>query len=187
MDVGNYPCHNPDAAIHYDVIKWKYFPRYWPYVRGIHRRPVNSPHKGPWRGALMFSLICVWINCWANNHEASDLRRHRGHYDLTVMYECWPKWYHVHHDLFVSSQTSLEIVGIVFVNIWFFREGCIWGQLGLPFHRRLINAAHRVAKSYIDLIQSALNNVRNQLTVWIGENTTLYHRTHNTFFADNTF
>ena len=26
--------------------------------------PVNSPHKGQWRGALMFSLVCVWINGW---------------------------------------------------------------------------------------------------------------------------
>ena len=30
---------------HDDVIKWKHFPRYWPFVRGIHRSPVNSPHK----------------------------------------------------------------------------------------------------------------------------------------------
>ena len=44
---------------HDDVIKWKHFPRYWPFVRGIHRSPVNSPHKGQWRGALMFSLICT--------------------------------------------------------------------------------------------------------------------------------
>ena len=42
-----------------DVIKWKHFPRYGPFVRGIHRSPVNSPHKGQWRGALMFSLICA--------------------------------------------------------------------------------------------------------------------------------
>ena len=41
---------------HVDVIKWKHFPRHWPFVRGIHRSPVNSPHKGQWRGALMFSL-----------------------------------------------------------------------------------------------------------------------------------
>ena len=47
---------------HDDVIKWKYFPRNWPFVRGIHRSQVNSPHKGQWHGALMFSLICVWIN-----------------------------------------------------------------------------------------------------------------------------
>ena len=47
--------------------------------------PVNSPHKGQWRGALMFSLICVWINDWVNNREAGDLRRHRGHYDVNVM------------------------------------------------------------------------------------------------------
>ena len=47
--------------------------------------PVNSPHKGQWRGALMFSLICVWINDWVNNGEAGDLRRYRIHYDVTVM------------------------------------------------------------------------------------------------------
>ena len=54
-------------------------------VRGIHRSPVNSPHKGQWRGALMFSLICVWINAWVNNREAGDLRRYRAHYDVIVM------------------------------------------------------------------------------------------------------
>ena len=61
------------------------FPRYWPFVRGIHWSPVNSPHKGQWRGALMFSLICAWINGWVNNREAGDLRRHLAHYDVTVM------------------------------------------------------------------------------------------------------
>ena len=66
-------------------MKWKHFPRYWPFVRGIHRSPVNSPHKGQWRRTLMFSLICVWINGWVNNHEAGDLRRHRSHYDVIVM------------------------------------------------------------------------------------------------------
>ena len=48
--------------------------------------PVNSPHKGKWRGALMFSLICVWINGWVNNREAGDLRCYRAHYDVTVMH-----------------------------------------------------------------------------------------------------
>ena len=42
---------------HDDVIKWKHFPRYWPFVWGINRSPVKSPHKGQSRGALMFSLI----------------------------------------------------------------------------------------------------------------------------------
>ena len=70
---------------HHDVIKWKHFPRYWPFVRGIHRAPVNSPHKGQWRGALMFSLIYARINGWVNNREAGDLRRHRAHYDVMVM------------------------------------------------------------------------------------------------------
>ena len=72
-------------CMHYDVIKWKHFPRNWPFVRRIHRSPVNSPHKGQWRRALMFPLICVWINDWVNNREAGDLRRHLDHYDVSVM------------------------------------------------------------------------------------------------------
>ena len=73
------------AGLHDDVIKWKPFPRYWPFVRGIHRSPVNSPHKDQWRGALMFSRICAWINGRANTREAGDLRRHHAHYDVIVM------------------------------------------------------------------------------------------------------
>ena len=111
---------------HDDVIKWRHFPRYWPFVWGIHRSPANYfhkdtdqrkyqssaslafvegihrnifrvtghvcanspvtgefPHKGQWRGALMFSLI--WINSSVNNREAGDLRRYRTHYDVTVV------------------------------------------------------------------------------------------------------
>ena len=71
--------------VHDDVIKWKHFPHNWPFVREIHRSPVNSPHKGQWRGALMFPLIFVWINGWINNREAGDLRRHRAHCDVIVM------------------------------------------------------------------------------------------------------
>ena len=70
---------------HDDVIKWKHFPRNWPFVREIHRSPVNFPHKGQWRGALMFSLIYAWINDWVNNREAGDLRRQHVHYDVIVM------------------------------------------------------------------------------------------------------
>ena len=38
------------------------------------RSLVNSPHKGQWRGALMFSLICARINGWINNLDVGDLR-----------------------------------------------------------------------------------------------------------------
>ena len=53
--------------------------------------PVSGefPHKGQWRGALMFSLICARINGWVNNREAGDLRRHPTHCDVIVMkYVC---------------------------------------------------------------------------------------------------
>ena len=65
---------------------------------------VNSPHKGQWRGALMFTLICARINDWVNNREAGDLRRHLDHYDVRVM----PCWCHHHSH---QSGVGLYIVG----------------------------------------------------------------------------
>ena len=94
-----------DWMQHDDVIKWKQLPRYWPFVRGIHRSPVKSPHKGQWRGTLMFSLICVWINDWVNNREAGDLRRYRAHYDVIVMDYEWHMWWYKH----AKHQLSHEI------------------------------------------------------------------------------
>ena len=94
---------------HDDVIKWKQLPRYWPFVRGIHRSPVNSPHKGQWRGALMLSLTCAWINGWVNNDEAGDLTRYRAHYDVTVMY-CEAHW-STHRELEPSIPVFLRCGG----------------------------------------------------------------------------
>ena len=59
----------------------------WEAVPFVHYIdiPGESPHKGQWRGALMFSLICARINGWVNNRENGSLRRHRTHYDVIVM------------------------------------------------------------------------------------------------------
>ena len=62
------------------VIPWwrhqmETFPCYWPFVRGIHQSSVNSPHKGMWREALMFSLICAWVNmCITNSFFPTDMK-----------------------------------------------------------------------------------------------------------------
>ena len=40
-----------------------------PVTAGIRRSSVNSPHTNQWRGALMFSSICVWTNGWVNNQQ----------------------------------------------------------------------------------------------------------------------
>ena len=87
---------------HDDVIKWNHLPHYWPFVRGLHRSPVNSPHKGQWRGALMFPLICAWTNTLANNEDAGDLKRHRAYYDVIVMH-------HDHADLSEISDTWIVL------------------------------------------------------------------------------
>ena len=59
----------------------------WSKTEAAHpcQKSFAVHHKGQRRGALMFSLICAWINGSVNNCEAGDLGRHRAHYDLTVM------------------------------------------------------------------------------------------------------
>ena len=52
---------------------------------GLHLSPVVSPHKGQWRGALIFSLTCAWANGWANNRDTGDFGRHGAHCDVTAM------------------------------------------------------------------------------------------------------
>ena len=56
----------------------------WPRKKSRKWSTVNSPHKGQWRGALIF-LSAPWINGWVSNGEAGDLRHHRAHYDVIVM------------------------------------------------------------------------------------------------------
>ena len=67
------------VPIHDDVIKWKHFPHYWPFVWEINRSPVDSPRRSQWHGALMLPFTCAWTNGWANKRNASDFRRHRAH------------------------------------------------------------------------------------------------------------
>ena len=83
---GNQPITRPD--LHHVVRQYNlYFLQqklYWTVLEKTV--PGEFPaHKGQWRGALMFSLICVWINGWVKNREVGDLRRHRAHYDVIVM------------------------------------------------------------------------------------------------------
>ena len=42
-------------------------PRYWPFVRGIHRWPVNSPHKGPVTLKKSFHLMTSSWNMYMTN------------------------------------------------------------------------------------------------------------------------
>ena len=109
-------CHE---TFHDDVIKWKHFPRHRPFVRGIHQSPVNSPHKGQWRGTLMFSLICARVNCWVKYREAGDLRRHRAHYDVIVMYLNFEMTATNQNNLYCIFDT-LNLIPVQIPKSWYF-------------------------------------------------------------------
>ena len=108
------------TATHDDVIKWKHSPRYWPFVWGIHRSLVNSPHKGQWRGALMFSLISAWINGWVKNGKTGDLRRNRAHNDVIVMQNSTQNIYISYNHTFHNT-ASFWYTGHAMIPKW---DGC---------------------------------------------------------------
>ena len=98
--------HPSRIALNDDVIKWKHFPRFWPFaVRGIHRSPMNSSNKGQWRGALMFSLICAWI---------SGSKQSLGWWFETPSR---PLWRHC-NDKSLSNMDPSPIASIAFIANW---------------------------------------------------------------------
>ena len=70
---------------HDDVNTWKHFPRYWPFVRGIHQSPVNSLQKGQWRGALD-AFFDLHLNKRLSKQSIRWwFKTPSHHYDVTVM------------------------------------------------------------------------------------------------------
>ena len=81
---GNNPmCCKCGLVCHDDVIKWKKISALLDLCAA--NSPVNSPHKGQWRRALLFYFIWAWTNGLVYNRDAGDLRWHRAHYYVTVM------------------------------------------------------------------------------------------------------
>ena len=112
------PKHDRCAHLmHDDVIKWKHFPRSWPFVRGIPRSPVNSPHKGQSRGALMFSLICAlserlskqWWG-WRFETPSRLLWRHCNVKWCSIRLPHRPSL--VHYSEFIMSTMASQITGV---------------------------------------------------------------------------
>ena len=104
------------------------FPRYWPFVRGIHRTRWIPTHKGQWHGGLIFSLICAWINSWVNNREAGDLRCHRAHYDVIVMAG--------------ASNCMQQYLWDVITYHWPSLDTCVWQNI--PLIWRAYNTVYKV-------------------------------------------
>ena len=88
------------------------------FGRGIHRW-LRGIHR--WLGALMFSLICAWTNGWVNNQDAGDLRRHRAHYDVTVM------WCRIVIQWFGQPWDAFGVQCVTLVQFWIGETGQIGG------------------------------------------------------------
>ena len=95
------------------IIKWKHFPRYWTFVRESTGHPWIPLTKASVAELWCFLWYAPWIN-GANHREAGDLRRHRIHYDVTVMIDqnLWisPK---CHYPLPIPFHSITHIDGLV--------------------------------------------------------------------------
>ena len=101
---------------HDDVIKWKHFPRYWPFVRGIHRSPVDSGHKDQWCGRLGVFYLCL-------NKRLSKQSRHRAYYEVIVMHMIYA---HMVSLCFVWIWLREWIICILIIHLysWLLRIHC---------------------------------------------------------------
>ena len=122
-----------ELSMHFDVIKWKHF-RFLALCAGNSPVAVTSPHKGQWRGTLMFSLIYAWINDWVNNRDAGDLRRQRGHYDVIVMENLEiASLYHCCQHKYVHGYHHLICWEIMFTLERQYDKICIWICRGIIY------------------------------------------------------
>ena len=78
------------AFAHDDVIKWKHFPRYWPFVRGIHRPGEFSAQRSVPRSFSVFfdlrlneRLSKQWWGWWFETLSRS-LWRHRNESTFSI-------------------------------------------------------------------------------------------------------
>ena len=120
-----------------------------------HRSPDNSPHKGQWRRAWLFSLICAWITVWINNREAGDFRRHRAHYDVTVMPNAGPTLCH-HCSCRRHNRSRLRVFWQNFVGHRRFRKKYLWPDYIIPYGFRDLmklrsthQSAERIVSSFM--------------------------------------
>ena len=73
------------SRLHDNFMRWRWFPRYWPFVRGIHQCLVDIPPKTSVTWALMFPLVLSLTDGWKNSQVVGDLIRHESHCDGILM------------------------------------------------------------------------------------------------------
>ena len=123
------------------------------------------PLTKQWRGALVFSLICTLINCWVNNREAGDLRRHFAHYGVTVLVKrhCYTRIWHFNLLEIAWHQPRTSIVILMQ-----FSHVVLWTKYNLhyPWWWRMHQSMHRMCHVLIHRLKLP----RLVITLWIYRN-----------------
>ena len=92
---------------HVEVMTWKRCLHYWPFVKGIHRWPVNSPHKGPVRQTFDISFVVSIPRLLHKQSSCGDLKW----YDM---------WCHCNHgrETLEMPRYLTRCLGAFFFNKW---------------------------------------------------------------------
>ena len=122
---------------------------------------MESPHKGHWRGALIFPFICGWINGWANNRDAGDLRRHCAQYDITVMRMAYDICISVASKQHIDTPTTCEIMWQIHRKQKFFVTPLLANILCVVIQRVQTHNDH-----YNDVIMGAMASQITSLTIF---------------------
>ena len=97
----NRSCNEPLDIIE-RYVTWirfmKYFPRHSPLCEGNPRITDDSPHKGQWCVAMMFSLMCVWTKVCANSRDAGDFNVEHNQPWPVFDWPCWLRWIPIPHN-----------------------------------------------------------------------------------------
>ena len=139
---------------------------------------VNSPHKGQWRGALMFSFICAWIKGWVNNRETGDLRRHHANYDVIVMEtEAW--WSGIGWN--IDGTHNYCVKTTFWRNNYVFITLCVWWDAGGHNCYKTMLSAKSYKNDTVHSEGMAESQVNNAILnpLWIGTVCSPFH--HFTF------
>ena len=138
---------------HDDVIKWKYIPRYWPFVGGIRWSPVYSRHKGQWRRSMTFSLICAWTNGWTHHPDAGNLIFE------TPLHSSW-RHCNVAFAYFLLSGIGIPIIKIRWPHerLIFIMEIPILGKAVFTLRRNLYGVVYLLCLA--NMIMRCLSNFR---------------------------
>ena len=99
------------STVSLGIMTWNRFSHYWPFVRGMYRSPIDSPHKGRAMRSILLSLLLAWAICWLIRRVANGLRR-KCHVNV-ITRKYWPQI------LYDTLAPIVHTLWYGYLNVWY--------------------------------------------------------------------